>query len=167
MTGDIRAVELFLFHEARLLDEARFEEWLALFTASAWYWVPIEPGQADPFESVSIIYDDRRLLETRVRRLLNPNIHAEEPRTRTSRIVGNIVLEEDAGPDVDPDVDPGADLVVASRFQMAEFRRDRQRVFAGSMRHGLMRAGDSFRIAWKRVDLVNCDGMLEGISVPF
>ena len=40
---DVAACERFLIHEARLLDEARFDEWLALFTADAWYWVPSQP----------------------------------------------------------------------------------------------------------------------------
>ena len=48
-------------HEARLLDEAKFDDWLALFTADAWYWVPSEPGQDNPHDTVSLIYDDRRL----------------------------------------------------------------------------------------------------------
>jgi benzoate/toluate 1,2-dioxygenase beta subunit len=159
MSADLRDIEQFLFREAQLLDDARFEDWLKLFTETAWYWVPASPDQPDPFEMVSIIYDDRQLLETRVRRLLNANIHAEEPRTRTSRVVGNIIVE---GNNVD-----GADIVVSSRFQMAEFRRDRQRVFAGSLQHGLVTGGEDIRIAWKRVDLVNCDGMLDGITVPF
>ncbi len=159
MSANPHEIEQFLFHEARLLDEARFEDWLALFTETAWYWVPASADNPDPLEMVSIIYDDRRLLETRVRRLLNANIHAEEPRTRTSRIVGNIVIEEV--------VAEGADIVVSSRFQMAEFRRDRQRIFAGGLRHGLVRVEGALRIAWKRVDLVNCDGMLDGITVPF
>ena len=64
MSADSRDIEQFLFREAQLLDEARFEEWLKLFTDTAWYWVPVSPDQPDPFEMVSIIYDDRRLLET-------------------------------------------------------------------------------------------------------
>ena len=157
---DLRAVEQFLFHEARLLDEARYEEWLALFTETAWYWVPIDPRQDNPHDTVSIIYDDRRLLETRVRRLSNPHIHAQSPPSRTSRLVGNVAVE--------PDGEAGAGrLVVSSRFQMAAFRRDSQRIFAGALRHGLSRTADGFRIRWKRVDLVNCDGMLDGITVPF
>jgi len=157
--ADLRAVEQFLIHEARLLDEGRFEDWLALFTESAWYWVPIDPRQANPHDMVSIIYDDRRLLETRVRRLCNPNIHAQSPPSRTSRIIGNVVAAPDEGQD--------GGLTVFSRFQMVEFRRDKQRLFAGSLRHGLVPATDGFRIRWKRVDLVNCDGMLDGIAVPF
>jgi len=161
MTGPetIRAVEEFLFHEARLLDEGRYLDWLDLFTEDAWYWVPIEPGQQSPHDTVSIIYDDRKLLETRVRRLLNPNIHAQTPPSRASRLVGNVVVEAPSGAAGGP--------VASSRLQMVEFRRDRQRLFAAGVRHELLPVGDSFRIAWKRVDLVNCDGMHDGISVPF
>ena len=58
--------ERFLLHEARLLDEARFDDWLSLFTPDGCYWVPSEPDQDNPHDTVSLIYDDRRLLETRV-----------------------------------------------------------------------------------------------------
>src|SRR4051812_49923929 len=64
--------ERFLLHEARLLDEARFDDWLSLFTSDGWYWVPSEPNQDNPHDTVSLIYDDRRLLETRVRRVGGP-----------------------------------------------------------------------------------------------
>jgi len=88
------AANNFLLHEARLLDDGKFDDWLALFTAEAWYWVPSEPDQADPVETVSLIYDDRRLLETRVRRLASPRMYSQEPRSRTSRIVGNVTIEQ-------------------------------------------------------------------------
>ena len=91
----VAACEHFLLHEARLLDEARFEEWLALFTEDAWYWVPSEPEQGTPLDTVSLIYDDRQLLETRVRRLAI-RIYAQQPRARTSRIVANVTIEDDA-----------------------------------------------------------------------
>ena len=51
----MREIESFLFHEARLLDDALFQDWLALFTDTAWYWVPIQPRQDNPFDTVSII----------------------------------------------------------------------------------------------------------------
>jgi Ring hydroxylating beta subunit len=85
--ADQDACERFLVHEAWLLDDARFDEWLSLFTEDARYWVPSEPGQSDPLTTVSLMYDDRRLLETRVRRLASPRIYSQEPRSRTSRIV--------------------------------------------------------------------------------
>ena len=91
---DLHRCEQFLLHEARLLDEAKFDDWLALFTADGWYWVPSEPGQDNPHDTVSLIYDDRRLLETRVRRLASPRMYSQEPRSRTSRIVANVTIEE-------------------------------------------------------------------------
>ena len=72
-------IESFLIAEARLLDERRWDEWLALFTDDGWYWVPLEEGQANPREVVSLIYDDRRLLETRSRRLAEAALHAQTP----------------------------------------------------------------------------------------
>ena len=154
---DLRSCELFLLREARLLDDGNFDEWLELFTPEAWYWVPSEPGQTDRFETVSLINDDRRLLETRVRRLASPRMYSQEPRSRTSRVVANVTIEEAAT----------NSCTVRSKFLMIEYRRERQRIFGGTALHGLVRAGSGIMIAWKRVDLVNCDAPLDGITIPF
>jgi benzoate/toluate 1,2-dioxygenase beta subunit len=155
--SEARACEAFLIHEARLLDDGQFDEWLALFTPDARYWVPSQPNQQSPYDTVSLMYDDRRLLETRVRRLANPRIYSQEPRSRTSRIVGNISIE-----------DSGSDgCTVRSKFVMIEYRRESQRLFAGTAFHRLVWADGGIRIASKRVDLVNCDAPLDGIVVPF
>jgi 3-phenylpropionate/cinnamic acid dioxygenase small subunit len=149
--------ESFLVEEARLLDEGLFDEWLALFTDNAWYWVPSEPDQESPLTTVSLMYDDRKLLETRVRRLMSPRMHAQEPRSRTSRIVANVTLRERL---------PAAALVRA-KFMMVEYRRGDQRLFAGTSLHELVRIGGGLRIASKRIDLVNCDAPMEGLVIPF
>jgi 3-phenylpropionate/cinnamic acid dioxygenase small subunit len=154
---DARRCEQFLLQEARLLDEGKFDDWLALFTPEAWYWVPSETDQADPVETVSLIYDDRRLLETRVRRLASPRMYSQEPRSRTSRIVTNVTVEE---------ADRNS-ATVRSKFMMIEYRREQQRLFAGTMIHRLVQADGRIMIAWKRVNLVNCDAPMDGITVPF
>jgi 3-phenylpropionate/cinnamic acid dioxygenase small subunit len=166
---DVQRCEQFLLHEARLLDDGKFDDWLALFTSDAWYWVPSEPGQADPFETVSLIYDDRRLLETRVRRLASPRMYSQEPRSRTSRIIGNVTIEE-VGPQ--PSLArkrgrEGWECTVRSKFMMIEYRREQQRLFGGTALHRLAQADGRIMIAWKRVDLVNCDAPLDGITMPF
>ncbi len=157
MSADAGIYEAFLLHEARLLDDARFDEWLALFTPDAQYWVPSEPNQDNPHDTVSLIYDDRRLLETRVRRLASPRIYSQEPRSRTSRMVGNVTVEETA-----PDY-----ALIRSKFMLIEFRRNEQRLFGGTAFHRLVRQAGQLRIRMKRVDLVNCDAPLDGIVVPF
>lgn len=154
---DLRRCEQFLLHEAQLLDEGKFDDWLALFTPEAWYWVPSEPDQADPAETVSLIYDDRRLLETRVRRLASPRMYSQEPRSRTSRMIGNVTVE---------DAD-NTSCTVRSKFMMIEYRREQQRLFGGTMLHRLILNSGRIMIAWKRVNLVNCDAPLDGITVPF
>jgi 3-phenylpropionate/cinnamic acid dioxygenase small subunit len=147
------AAEAFLLHEARLLDEARWDDWLALFTDDACYWVPSQPGQQSPYDTVSLIYDDRRLLETRVRRLQDPNTHAQTPPARASRVVANVTIEANGD--------------VRSKLVMVEYRRNQQRLFAATVLHRLVSRGADLRIASKRVDLVNCDAELDGIVLPF
>ena len=156
---DAGTCEAFLVHEARLLDDGRFEEWLALFTSDAWYWVPSQPHQANPRDMVSLIYDDRRLLETRVRRLASPRIYSQEPRSRTTRIIANVTIEEQS--------DDARACVVRSKFQLLEYRRDAQTAYGGTLFHRLVATDPGIRIAWKRVDLVNCDAVLDGLVVPF
>jgi 3-phenylpropionate/cinnamic acid dioxygenase small subunit len=156
---DVETCEAFLVHEARLLDDGRFEEWLALFTPDAWYWVPSQPRQASPRDTVSLIYDDRRLLETRVRRLASPRIYSQEPRSRTSRIIANVAIDESSA--------DGRACIVRSKFQLLEYRLDAQTAFGGTLFHRLIATDASIRIAWKRVDLVNCDAVLDGLVVPF
>ncbi len=154
---DVARCEQFLMREARLLDEAKFDDWLALFTPDAWYWVPSEPDQDNPHDTVSLMYDDRRLLETRIRRLASPRMYSQEPRSRCSRIVANVTLE---------DVE-GRSATVRSKFLMIEYRREQQRLFAGTAFHRLVQVDGAIRIAWKRVDLVNCDAPMDGLTQPF
>jgi 3-phenylpropionate/cinnamic acid dioxygenase small subunit len=156
---DAQACERFLVHEARLLDEGRFDEWLALFTPDAWYWVPSEADQQSPHDTVSLIYDDRRLLETRVRRLASPRIYSQEPRSRTSRIVSNVTIEEDSAGE--------QCCLVRSKFLVVEYRRDLQTTYAGTSWHRLVRSGSDVLIASKTIRLVNCDAALDGLIVPF
>ena len=147
--------EQFLFHEARLLDTQRYEEWPELFTEDATYWVPLEQGQKDPYETSSIIHDDRTLLELRVKQIRHPRAHARQPLARTVHQVGNVVqLGETNG-----------ELQIGSTLTVVEFRNDKQRVYGALVEHRLRPHGNTFRIARKRIDLVNSEGELDGIAI--
>jgi len=149
--------EQFLYHEARLLDTQQYEAWLELFTDDATYWVPLEREQKDPFETSSIIHDDRTLLGLRVKQARHPRAHARLPLARTAHQVGNVlVLKEDE-----------PELVVASTLTLVEFRAERQRVWGALVEHRLRRTPAGLRIAHKRVDLVNSEGELDGIAILF
>jgi 3-phenylpropionate/cinnamic acid dioxygenase small subunit len=157
--GNSRAVfEEFIIHEARLLDERRFRDWMALFDDDGTYWVPAVPEQKNPFDQASLFYDDRELMKTRVERLEHPRIHVQTPPSRTAHLVGNVVIEA-------ADQAKG-EFSIGSTLVMVEFRDDAQRVFAGRQSHRLRRHGDTFRIVQKRVDLINCDSAFEAMAVP-
>jgi ethylbenzene dioxygenase beta subunit len=146
-------VEQFLYHEARLLDEQRLEEWLALFTDDATYWLPLERGQQDPVQTSSIIYDDRTLLELRVKQARHPRAHSRLPLARTVHQVSNITVTDE--------------LTVHSNLVLVEYRQEKQRVWGALVEHHLRREGGSYRIAHKRVDLANSEGELDGIAILF
>jgi 3-phenylpropionate/cinnamic acid dioxygenase small subunit len=150
-------VERLLVREAALLDAGRLEEWLSLYTEDATYWVPLEPGQIDPLTAVSLIHDDRALLEVRVRQFRHPRAHARTPMPRTVHQIGNVDIVED----------DGRELRVVSTLVMVEYRNERQRIWGGRVEHRLRRVGDGLRIAAKRVDLVNSESELEGIVALF
>jgi 3-phenylpropionate/cinnamic acid dioxygenase small subunit len=148
--------EQFLYHEARLLDTQQLEAWLALFTDDATYWIPLEREQKDPLETSSIIHDDRTLLELRVKQARHPRAHARLPLARTVHQVGNVIAEE-----------TGDEIKVTSTLQVVEFRNEKQRLHGALVEHRLRKHGPGFKIAHKRVDLVNSEGELDGIAILF
>jgi p-cumate 2,3-dioxygenase beta subunit len=90
-------IEQFLFAEAALLDEWRLEAWLALMAPDARYLVPpLDAPDADHRDTLFLIADDRRTLASRVRQLLSGTTWAENPRSRTRRLITNVrILEAD------------------------------------------------------------------------
>ena len=150
-------VEQLLYHEAWLLDRGRLDEWLALFTDDATYWIPLQADQADPLTTSSIVYDDRRLLEVRVRQFQHPRAHARLPAPRTVHQVGNVQVLEAAA----------SELRVGSTLILVEYRRERQRVWGAVVEHRLRRTSGGLRIAAKRIDLVNSEAELDGIVCLF
>jgi len=156
-----RRVERFLFHEARLLDEWRFEEWLQLFHPDGRYWVPQQWKQNDPVNHMSLYWEDVPLLRMRIDRLLHARTTSQMPRSRTAHQITNLLVE--------PSDAESADLVAVASFTMAEYRRGETRWFTGHTRHELIAEGENFLIRLKRIDLLDCDsgsGHLR-FSVPF
>lgn len=150
------AVEQFLFHEADLIDRRDYEAWLDLYTDDCRYWVPLEEDQGDPKTTVSLVYDDRKLLETRVRRLGHPRIHAQAPHSRTLHVIGNIIVA--------PTLQDGK-ISVRSNQIVTEFRQNQTRIFAGQVTHHLTAHAENYRIAFKRIDLIDSEGENRGIPI--
>ena len=146
-------IEEFLFHEAKLIDEHRYDEWLALWTEDGLYWVPCNSDDANPARQAMIIYDNRARLDERVYRLTSGAAWAQQPRSRTRRLISNVeVRETDGG------------YAIESNCLIAELRRSRQDLFAARILHTLRPAGDSFRIALKKVLLLNNDEAIDNLT---
>ena len=160
---DVRAVEKFLIHEARLLDERRFEEWMDLFTADGYYWVPARPEQNNPWSEVSLIFDDREIMQNRIQRLRHKQVYAQLPHSRAVRQVANVELDE-------TNADAG-ELTARSTFFMFEHRptlpQPIERIFAGHCFHRLLVEDERFRIVSKKVVLANCDSPFESLFLYF
>jgi 3-phenylpropionate/cinnamic acid dioxygenase small subunit len=149
------AAELFLYHEARLADEHRFDEWLALWDdGDLRYWIPANSDDADPARAISIAYDGRVELEDRVHRLKSRAAYAQKPRSRLRRVVSNVVVEAEE-----------ADRVqVAANFLLAELRKGHQDVFVGRFVFELRLRGEAVRIVAKKVLLINNDEFVDNLT---
>ncbi len=152
-------VEQFLYREARMLDEKRWEDWMELFTEDGTYWVPTADNQADPYTRASIIFDDRTMMQMRVRRLRHPEVHAQTPASRTTHIVTNVTV--DASPEGDGEIE------VSACFLMLEYRVEEQTVYGGRYQYRLTRDGDALAIRSKTVHLVNCDAAHQLMAIYF
>lgn len=155
----LRDLEQFLFYEARLIDEKRWDEWGALFTEDGEYWVPVTRGQPDPKNHVSLMYETALLRNVRLKRYRHPNAMSLQPEPHSAHLISNVMLdsfEESTGA-----------CVVNSRFVMLEYRRNEQRTYGGTVTHVLERSAQGFAIRRKKVELVNCDAVLPSIHIYF
>jgi len=154
MAVDRQQVEQFLYYEADLMDEHRYDEWLALWTDDALYWVPTGHDKIDPKREISLIYDDRTRLQVRIGRLKSGFAHAQEPKSRMRRVVSNIVIEETEN----------GEIIVQSNFLLAELRRGKQDMFAGRTIHRMRPYQGSFKLVFKKVLLVNNDESIDNLT---
>ena len=145
---------MLLEREARLLDQGRLEDWLALYAAQCIYWIPATPG-GDPRREVAVAFDDRRRLEDRVFRLRTGHAWSQAPASRTVRLVGNI------------EVFPWKEqrLRVRSNFLVSDFRTGETRFWSGWCGHRLRLREGRYEIEVRQVNLVDCDQSLRNPSI--
>ena len=146
----LREVEQFLYRQAELLDEKRWDDFIALFAEDGMYWMPAAPEQTTGDGVPSIFYEDRNLMTVRMKRVTHPHAWSQSPMWGTSHLVSNVAIEKE-----NPRT---GEITVRSRFHMMEFRRDASRHFAGTYRHQLIRENGGYRIKLQRVDMVNGQG---------
>jgi benzoate/toluate 1,2-dioxygenase beta subunit len=143
----------FLFREARLADAHELDAWEALWTDDALYYVPIDE-HADPMTTMSIIFDNRGRIATRIKQLHTGRRHAQRPPSRLCRAVSNV---EVLGVE-------GTDTVVTSVVQIVESRERGTRFWTGRVTHRLRRTDDGPRMSMKKIVLVDADRPLLSLS---
>ena len=147
----------FVLHEARLIDEQRFDEWLELFAEDGRYWMPLEMGQTDPILHNSLFYDDKLLLRIRVERLKGAKTYSQKPKSRCHHMLQTPQVEA-----MDSDANR---FLTWTPFHYVETRLDEQALYAGWSRHHLAMVDGVLRIKLKRIDLVNCDSAFGNIQL--
>jgi benzoate/toluate 1,2-dioxygenase beta subunit len=143
----LKEAEQFLFREARLADEHRYDEWEALWTEEAIYWVPANGDEIDPSKQMSIIFDNRARIATRIKQFHTGKRHSQTPPSRVRRIVSNVELLEMNGDDA----------LVGSNFLAVESRERGTQLWAGRAEHRLRVVDGELRMASKKVMLVDND----------
>ena len=152
----LREVELLLYREAALADNNQYDDWFALWTPELRYWVPCNSDALDPARHISLIYDDRDALEERLFRLGTRTAHAQRPKSRLTRLIGNVTLGADYAPDSGGSVE--------SRFIINEIRQEAQVTWSGRARHILARVDGALRIREKHVFLLNNDATMGNLT---
>jgi 3-phenylpropionate/cinnamic acid dioxygenase small subunit len=145
-----------LEREARLLDQLRYDDWLAMYAAECVYWVPSTPKAGDPRREIAIMFDDRRRLEDRVYRLRTGFAWSQAPASRTVRLITNVEVFSTASEDV---------YMLRSNFLISEFWGDETRLLSGWSGHRVMRNGADWMIRAKQVNLIECDQAIRNPSI--
>jgi 3-phenylpropionate/cinnamic acid dioxygenase small subunit len=147
----------FVFHEARLLDEKRFDEWFALFTDDARYWAPLTRGQPNGDTFPSLFYEDKLLLKLRIERLRSPLAHSQQQSSYSQHVLQTPTVEA---------ADAAANrYLTRTPFLYVETQLDRQLLLAGVVWHQLTSEAGRLRMQLKKLELVNCDAAFPSIEL--
>ncbi len=141
-------VEEFLFLEARLADESDYDGWEALWTDDAIYWVPAGRADADPGTEVSVIYDNRNRIATRLNQLRTGRRYAQSPASHLRRLISNVEIRGRAD---------NGDTEAWANFLLLESRPRGLQLWGGRTTYRLRRTEAGLRLAYKKVVLVNLD----------
>jgi 3-phenylpropionate/cinnamic acid dioxygenase small subunit len=147
----VREVEQFLFHEALLLDEGRYQDWLELLTDDIWYFCPliefVDGVEPTVVERGGHYFDETiQSLRNRCQWLTSPHTHVEHPPSLKRRLISNVQVQE---------LDDG--LAAQSNFMLWQIRsRDSEGVlFAGRRADRLRREEGRLKLCERRIQLAH------------
>lgn len=160
-------VQQFLFREARLLDERRFDEWLELLADDIFYFMPILQNryrheaerESTRVGELGIFDEDRASLANRVARLKTGMAWAEAPPSRTRHYVSNVEVEH---------TDHEDELLVRSAMLVYRSHLEHDEEFFPGRREDVLRRVDGrWRIARRTITLDQTVLQAKGLSIFF
>lgn len=147
----------YVYHEARLIDERRWDDWYELFTDDGFYWVPLVHGQQNGVDHTSLAYEDKLLLKVRLERFKNPRSFSLHPEVRCHHLVQQ--------PELERADEAAGEWLVRSQQIYTETRGDAMVMLACTVFHTIVRQDGALRLKLKRVNLLNCDAALPSIQL--
>ena len=151
-------IEEFLYYEADLLDERRYEDWLALVAEDVRYWMPMRRNvKVDDIEreftreglDISWFDEGKETLTRRVRQIQTGIHWAEEPVSRISHMVSNVRLLEASPSWADP-----VEVQLRCRFLIYRNRVETETDILVGKREDLLRRVDGqWQIARRKIVL--------------
>jgi 3-phenylpropionate/cinnamic acid dioxygenase small subunit len=156
--AEYKAVVDFLYKEARLADESRYDEWEALWDDDALYWIPAKAsGEVDPTRQISHLYDNRARIATRIQMLKTGYRYSQTPPSPMRRVISNIEVEK-LGND---------EFTVGSNFLLLELSLQathQLHLWGGRTIHKLRWVDGQLKMFFKKVILVNAEEPLPNLT---
>jgi 3-phenylpropionate/cinnamic acid dioxygenase small subunit len=151
-------IEEFIYREADLLDERRYEEWLALVAEDVRYWMPmrrnVKVGEGEreftrAGQDINWFDEGKETLTRRVKQILTGMHWAEEPVSRISHMVSNVRLIE-----INPSAAEPMEVTVRCRFLIYRNRVETETDILVGKREDLLRRVDGqWQIARRKIVL--------------
>lgn len=151
-------IEDFLYEEAELLDERRFEEWLSMLTEDLRYFMPmrrnVKFGELDreftrEGQDISWFDEGKDTLTRRVNQILTGIHWAEEPLSRICHIVSNVQVLEATPTVLEPE-----EVKVKSRFIIYRNRVETETdILVGKREDVLRKVDGQWKVAQRKIIL--------------
>jgi 3-phenylpropionate/cinnamic acid dioxygenase small subunit len=151
-------IEDFLYHEADLLDERRYEDWLALVAEDVRYWMPmrrnVKVGEPEreftrAGQDINWFDEGKETLTRRVKQIRTGMHWAEEPVSRISHMVSNVQLLEVHSTPAEP-----TEVDVKCRFLIYRNRVETETdILVGKREDRLRRVDGEWKIARRKIVL--------------
>lgn len=147
----------FVYDEARMLDEGRYENWLDLFHPDGIYWMPLHNDEVEEDNITSLFYDDLLLLRVRVARLSNRSTFSQQPKSHCHHLLQKPVVDFFDG-------EAGV-YRTWTPFIYTEFRLDEKNIYSGWATHDFCELGGSLKIKKKKINIIDCEGLHRNIQL--